>query len=303
MSEPVLRFDQVTRRFGSKLALDRVSFELEPGQVLGLVGRNGAGKTTALRLAQGHLHADAGRVSVLGLDPALQGLSVREQASLMSEESALYPWMTVREILRFGGSLHPRWDEALAERLARRLDLATDERIRALSRGTRAKVALVLAVACRPRLLLLDDPTAGLDPLARREVLEGVLESVADEGGAVVYASHLVHDIERVAEQLIVLDQGHITLAGSLDGIKAAIKRATAVFESDAPSSRTIPGAIEARAEGRVLTVLARAQNGELEAALVALGAHHVEVQPLNLEEILVALLRAKGAPQETSHV
>jgi ABC-2 type transport system ATP-binding protein len=303
MSDPVLRFDDVTRRFGAKLALDRVSFDLEPGKVLGLVGRNGAGKTTALRLAQGLLHADAGRISVVGRDPVTEGLAVREQATLMSEEAALYPWMTVREILSFGSALHPAWDDALAQRLLHRLDVPPDDPIRSLSRGTRAKVALILAVAPRPKLLLLDDPTAGLDPLARREVLEGVLDSVSDEGGAVVYASHLVHDLERVADDLVVLDAARITLAGPLDAIKAGIKRATAVFETEPPAAREIPGAIETRAEGRVLTVLARAENGDLEAALTRLGAGRVEVETLNLEEILVALLRNKTAIEEADHV
>jgi ABC-2 type transport system ATP-binding protein len=302
MSSPALVFDRVHRSFGRTVALDGVSLSVEPGTVLGLIGRNGAGKTTALRLAHGVLFPDAGRVSVLGLDPVASGQEVRTRASLLAEESALYPWMTVAEILRFAGAIHPRWDAAFAESLRKRLDLDPEAKIKTLSRGTRAKVALVLAVACRPEILLLDDPTAGLDPLVRREVLEGVLEAVPAEGGAVVYASHLVHDIERVADRVVVMDHARIVLEGTLDEIKGRIRRATAVFDGDAPMGVALPGQIDAVAEGRVLRVVSERANGDLEAALRRLGAVEVRFEALPLEEILVAFLRA-GSGKEATHV
>src|SRR5436190_23088073 len=198
MSEPAVRFEKDTRRIGKTTALDGVVFDVPPGAVLGLIGRNGAGKTAALRLAIGTLWPDTGRIRTLGLDPVTQGLEVRTRVSLLSEESSLYPWMTVTEIVAFAARLHPRWDGAVAARLVQELDLDPTKKIKALSRGTRAKVALVLAVAPRPDLLLLDDPTSGLDPLVRREVLDQILQSVADAGGSVIYASHIVHDVERV---------------------------------------------------------------------------------------------------------
>ena len=302
MTVPVTVFDNVSRRFGKTVALDAVSFEVAPGSVLGLIGRNGAGKTTALRLALGTLWADAGRVRILGLDPVTHRIEVATRVALLSEESALYPWMTIAEIVRFTAALHPRWDKTVASRLAKDLDLDPAKRIRELSRGTRAKVALVLAVSARPELLLLDDPTAGLDPLVRREVLDGVLAAVSHEGGAVVYASHLVHDVERVADRVIVLDGGLIRLAGELDELKARIRRARAVFDGDAPVGAGVVGAIETIAEGRVLTVTADAAVGELEAALRTLGAREVAIESLPLEEILVALLR-EGRTKGTDHV
>jgi len=292
MSRPAVVWEGVERRFGRTVALAGLDLAVEPGTVMGLIGRNGAGKTTALRLGHGVLFPDAGRVRVLGLDPVEDGLEVRTRVSLLTEESSLYPWMTVEEILRFGAGLHPHWDRDLADGLARRLDLETSAKISTLSRGTRAKVALVLAVACRPQLLLLDDPTAGLDPLVRREVLEGVLEAVPSEGGAVVYASHLVHDVERVADHVAVLDRGHLRLHGALEGIKDRIRKVTAVFEGGAPEGVSLPGKIDARADGRVLTVVAEGVNGDLDASLRSLGAREVEVEPISLEEILVACLR-----------
>jgi ABC-2 type transport system ATP-binding protein len=298
MTAPAVVFEGVRRRFGDNIALDGVGFTVAPGSVLGLLGRNGAGKTTALRLALGVLWPDTGRIRTLGLDPVSQGREVATRVALLSEESALYPWMTVAEIVRFTGALHPRWDKALAGRLSSELDLDQRKRIRELSRGTRAKVALVLAVAARPELLLLDDPTAGLDPLVRREVLTE-LQAVADEGGAVVYASHLVHDVERVADRVIVLDGGAIRLEGDLEDLKARIRRARAVFEGDAPRGTDVHGAIDTIADGRLLTITADAQEGALEAALRNLGAREIAIESLPLEEILVALLRegrVKGA-------
>lgn len=299
MSVPAVVFENVTRRFGATVALDGVGFDVAPGSVLGLIGRNGAGKTTALRLALGTLWPDAGRIRTLGFDPVVGGNDVATRVALLSEEAALYPWMTIDEIVRFTAAIHPKWDNEVATRLVRDLDLDRAQRIRELSRGTRAKVALVLAVACRPELLLLDDPTAGLDPLVRREVLDGVLEAVSHEGGAVVYASHLVHDVERVADRVIVLDGGRIRLDGQLDALKARIRRGRAVFDGDAPRGDAVAGAIDTIAEGRMLTVIADAANGQLEASLRGLGASEVTVDALPLEEILVALLRearTKGA-------
>jgi len=301
MSGPAVVFEDVTRRFGATVALDGVGFSVAPGSVLGLIGRNGAGKTTALKLALGTLWPDAGRIRTLGLDPVVGGPEVASRVALLSEESALYPWMTIDEIIRFTSALHARWDKSVAARLADDLDLDPAKKIRQLSRGTRAKVALVLAVSARPDVLLLDDPTAGLDPLVRREVLDGVLEAVSHEGGAVIYASHLVHDVERVADRVIVLDDGAIRLEGDLDALKGRIRRARAVFEGDAPRGHAGAGVIEAVADGRVLTVTAEAADGALEASLRGLGAREVAIESLPLEEILVALLR-EGRPKGAAH-
>ena len=301
MTGPAVVFENVTRRFGATVALDGVGFAVAPGSVLGLIGRNGAGKTTALKLALGTLWPDAGRILTLGLDPVVRGPEVASRVALLSEESALYPWMTIDEIIRFTGALHARWDKSMADRLAGDLDLDPAKKIRQLSRGTRAKVALVLAVSARPDVLLLDDPTAGLDPLVRREVLDGVLDAVSHEGGAVIYASHLVHDVERVADRVIVLDGGAIRLEGDLEALKGRIRRARAVFEGDAPRGHAGAGVIEAVADGRVLTVTAEAADGALEASLRGLGAREVAIESLPLEEILVALLR-EGRPKGAAH-
>jgi len=296
MSHPAVMFNDVTRTFGKLKALDRFSLTVEPGTVLGVVGRNGAGKTTMLRLADGLLFPDAGSISVLGLDPVTQGIELRKKISLLAEESSLYPWMTVQEILELGAALKTGWDAALATKLTQQLALDGKALIKTLSRGTKAKVALVLSVANRPEVLLLDDPTAGLDPLVRREVLAGLLDVVSTAGGVVIYASHLVHEIERIADRVAFMDAGRMNFEGSLEWLKANICRARAVFESDAPASFDLAGKIDWSTDGRLLSVVAEGKNGDLNDALLALGAQEVEVEQLPLEEILVAYLRRGGS-------
>lgn len=295
MSDQALEFDRVTRRFGATVALRELDLAVEPGSVLGLVGRNGAGKTTSLRLAHGILHPDAGRIRVLGLDPTSRPIEVATRVSLLSEETHLYPWMTVGEILDFAGALHPGWDRELARSLSKRLELDTAPRIRTLSRGTRAKLALVLAASSRPELLLLDDPTAGLDPLVRRELLEGLLEAIPAEGGAVVYASHLIHDVERIADRVAVLDGGRLRLEGSLEELKRRVRQVTAVFDGGPPREVDLPGLIDLQADGRVLSAIVQGDDAALAERIRGLGASAVEVEPLSLEEILVGCLRGES--------
>ncbi len=302
MSVAALHFERVTRRFGNRTAVDHLDLTVEPGSILGLVGRNGSGKTTSLNLAHGLLYADEGSIRILGLDPQRDGLELRTRVSLLAEESSLYPWMRVQEILDFGAALHPNWDARLCADICDRLKLEMQEKIRHLSRGTRAKVALALAVSVRPELLLLDDPTAGLDPLVRREVLQSVLEAVSDEGGAVVYASHLVHDIERVADNVVFLDEGKKRLEASVEHLKETMRRARAVFENGAPDEIQLDGKIDVQADGRVLTVVAEDPGRDLDARLRSLGASEVEVEAISLEEILIAFLRNETGA-EVAHV
>jgi len=305
MSQAAISFEQVTRRFGRNLALDRMDLVVQPGEVVGLLGRNGAGKTTAQRLANGLLFPDSGSIRTLGHDPCREGVALRARVSLLSEESHLHPWMTVQQITDYAAGLHPHWDTDLADDLTRRLDLDSAATIASLSRGTRAKVALLLALAPRPQVLLLDDPTAGLDPLVRREVLEGILETLPAEGGAVVYASHLIHDVERIADRVVFLERGRVQLDSPLEALKQQVRLVTAVFEDAAPSAVTLPGMLDSTVDGRVLSVVARGNDDELTALLRAQGAKKIEVSPLPLEEILVAFLRDGNGnhSEETDHV
>lgn len=293
---PSIEFADVRRTFGRRAALDGFDLAVEPGTVLGLVGRNGAGKTTALRVALGLLWPDAGCVRVLGLDPRTDAVALRTRVSLLGEEASLYPWMTVEEIVRFAAALHPRWDREHADALLKQLDLDPRAKIGTLSRGTRAKVALLIAVAPRPDVLLLDDPTAGLDPLVRREVLAAIIDAVPAEGGTVIYATHLVADLERVADELAYVERGRVSLRAGIEELKARVRRATFVFEGDAPAA--VPGiaALDVERDGRRLELVTDEADAALHHAAAAAGAHVAAIAPLALEDILVARLRSKEA-------
>ncbi len=293
---PLLQFSGVTRRFGRTVALDGFDLEVAPGTVVGLAGRNGAGKTTALRLAAGLLWPDGGTIRACGLEPRRHGVEVRRRVSLMADESELYPSWTAAQLFALAAGVHPRWDDVHARALARRLDLPVDRRVRELSRGGKAKIALVLAAACRPDVLLLDDPTAGLDPLARREVLEGILDAVPDQGGAVVYATHLVADLERLADRIVFLDRGRVRFDGTLDELRARVRQVSAVFTDGAPPPpdvlRHLPGVLHVRVDERLVTVVVDGDAQLLGRRLEELGGTDVLTSDLPLEEILVAALR-----------
>ena len=292
MAEPRVSFEGARLTYGRTVAVDGLTLSVEAGQIVGLIGRNGAGKTTTLRLALGELFPDAGTVRTLGLDPRRDGRRVRGDVSRMADGSELYGWMRVDELLRFAARLHPSWDADLERRLVSRLELDAGVRIDALSRGGRAKVALIVAVAPRPKLLLLDDPTAGLDPLVRREVLTAVLEQVIDDGGSVIYASHLIGDVERVADRVACLDGGKLVMEAATTELCDRIVCARAVFDGELPAELTLPGMLSCTFEGRLASVVAEAPRATLEAELRQRGATHVEFQTLGLEDILVAMLR-----------
>ncbi len=302
---PTVSYSNVTRRFGRVTALDQIDLQIEPGTVLGLAGRNAAGKTTLLRLAAGLIWPDQGSVRVFGLNPVTDRERLATRVSLMDEESALYPQMTIGELTRFAARLHPRWDDVLAASVRDRLSLDPKAKIRSLSRGTRAKVALMLAVAPRPDLLMLDDPTSGIDPLVRREILEGVLATIPEEGGVVIWASHLIQDLERVADRIAVIDAGRVIVDESIEALNSQVHRADAVFADEPPAGLKGAGWLRAERDGRVLRVIARCAAQELRTELTHAGAQHVEIANVNLEDLLTEYLRPQADPpvvQEVAH-
>ena len=213
----------LTKRYGRRAALIDCTLELPAGHVVGLVGPNGAGKTTLLQLACGLLAPTAGTLEVLGRRP----VAGSPQVGFVAQDTALYPALTVAEHLRLGARLNPGWDAALARQRAGRLDLDPSQRAGRLSSGQRAQLALVLAIAKRPDLLLLDEPAAALDPLARREFLQTLMEFVAENGTSVVLSSHLLADLERVCDHLVVLVGSRVRVAGEVDELLATHHRLT----------------------------------------------------------------------------
>src|SRR5215467_9060476 len=214
-AEAVVSITNLSRRFGAKTALNDVSLYVPRGCVFGLVGENGAGKTTLIKHILGLLKAEAGTVRVFGLDPVLDPPGVLSRIGYLSENRDLPPWMRVDELLRYSQAFYPKWDPAFAEQMRKEFGLDPAARIKNLSRGENAKAGLLIALAYRPEFLLLDEPSSGLDPVVRRDILEAIIRTVADEGRTVFFSSHLLEEVERVADDLAMMFNGRVVLSGT----------------------------------------------------------------------------------------
>jgi ABC-2 type transport system ATP-binding protein len=210
----------MTRRFGGKTALDSVSLSLPRGGVYGLVGANGAGKTTLIKHLLGLLQAESGSVRVFGVDPVADPVAVLSRIGYLSEENDLPGWMRVDELVRYSRAFYPGWDDGYAEELRRSFALDPAAKIKTLSKGQKARAGLLIALAYRPELLVLDEPSSGLDPIVRRDILGAVIRTIADEGRTVLFSSHLLEEVEQVADHVTLIKDGRIVLSESLDSLK-----------------------------------------------------------------------------------
>ncbi len=270
------------KRYGSAWALRDCDLEIPPGTVTALVGPNGAGKTTLLQLAVGLLEPTVGSIAVFGDDPRADSESVLPHVGFVAQEHPLPRRFTIAETLRLGRELNPHWDDELAARRIDELGLPLARRVGTLSGGQQAQVALTLALAKRPQLLLLDEPVASLDPLARREFLNTVVQAVAESGIGVVLSSHIVADLERICDRLIILAHGRTQLDGAIDEILAGHRVLT--------GPRTTPERV-----ARVHHVI-RERHTERQTTLLVRATGHVydscwELHEVDLEEIVLAYL------------
>jgi ABC-2 type transport system ATP-binding protein len=287
----------VSRRFGSKLALDRVTLSVPTGSVLELVGENGAGKTTLIRHVLGLLRGQSGSVRVFGRDPVEQPVAVLSRVGYLSEEPDMPGWMRVHEILRYVAAFYPTWDPAYAEELRRDFNLDPTKRIKELSKGQRARVGLVAALAYRPDLLVLDEPSSGLDPIVRRDILGAIIRTIAEEGRTVLFSSHLLGEVERVSDRIAMIRSGRLLFCDTPEHIHRSHARVTLRFDAPRESAPRVGGALGWEGGGREWSALFTAPIEHVEPEVDRLGARVVERTPVTLDEIFVA--RAGAASQE----
>lgn len=212
----------LTRVFGKTRAVDDVSLEVPEGVVCGLLGPNGAGKSTLLKLLVGHLRPTSGSATVLGVPVSKPDPVIWTRIGYVSQQRYLPGWMTAAQCLRFVRAFHPRWDEAKVAHLVERLEFPLEARIRDLSRGHYVRLQVAIALAHNPELILLDEPTSGLDPVGRRSLLTLLVEEITLPGRTIVFSSHLVEDIERMADTVVIMDAGRIVANGPTDTLKRA---------------------------------------------------------------------------------
>jgi ABC-2 type transport system ATP-binding protein len=209
----------LTKRYGATRALSECDLRIPAGRVVALVGPNGAGKTTLLHLAMGFLEPTSGQIAVFGWSPQEQPTVVLPRVGFLAQDRPLYRRFEIRELLEYGRRLNPRWDGQLARTRLERLAIPLDRQLGKLSGGQQAQVALALTLGKRPEMLLLDEPLSNLDPLARREFLQVLMDAVAEEGLTVILSSHIIVELERTCDYLVILAQGEVQLAGEIEGL------------------------------------------------------------------------------------
>jgi ABC-2 type transport system ATP-binding protein len=279
---PALVADGLGKRYGSRWALRDCTLEIPAGTVTALVGPNGAGKTTLLHLAVGLSRPSAGEVQVIGHSPQQDAPLVLPRVGFVAQEHPLYRGFTIGETLKLGGRLNPSWDDAVARERIEQLGLSLRQKAGKLSGGEQAQVALTLALAKRPELLVLDEPIASLDPLARREFLQTVMQAVADTGMTVILSSHIVADLERVCDHLVILAAGRVQLAGSIEEIVAGHRLLTGPRDDPAAVARVHEVIRESHTD-RQTTLFVRA-NGHVYDS-------RWQLHEVDLEEIVLAYL------------
>ncbi|WEO96641.1 ABC transporter ATP-binding protein [Streptomyces sp. FXJ1.172] len=289
MTDTALRAEALGKRFGRRRggwALRECGFRLPTGRVCALVGPNGAGKSTLLALAAGLLPPTEGRLTVLGTSPA----EARPRVGFVAQDKPLYPQLTVAETLLMGAGLNPgRWEADVAERIVAGGDLDPKARVRTLSGGQRTRVALALALGKRPELLLMDEPMADLDPLARHELMGTLMAEAAQYGTTIVMSSHVVAELEDSCDHLLLVGGGRIRLAGEIDDLRAAHRRVSGAAGTAGLDGHTV---VESRTTGRQLTALIRPAGpltGDWRASVPS------------LEELVLAHLRNPQAPALTT--
>jgi ABC-type multidrug transport system ATPase subunit len=287
-----LEATRLSKHYGRTWALQDCSLVLPTGRVAALVGPNGAGKTTLLHLAVGLLRPTEGSVQIFGQKPSAQPKEVLPRIGFVAQDHPLYRGFTVEELLTLGRKLNPRWDDALARARIQHLGIPFNRRAGKLSGGQQAQVALVLALAKRPDLLLLDEPLASLDPLARREFLRTLMDAVVETGLTVLLSSHIIGDLERVCDYLIILSASRVQLAGDIQEIVRTHKRLVGPRQ-DVAAMASVHTVVEASHTERQTTLLVRTTG--------PLFGSTWEVQEVSLEDIVLAYLGQQATDRSPS--
>jgi len=296
MSQPqdiALRMEAVSKRYDHKRVLDELSLDVPTGSVLGLLGKNGQGKTTLLKCALGLVRPDSGVLTVLH-EPA-NDLSAAAKARIgyVPQEITLYPWMRAAQLIDYMSAFYPNWNSALVSKLMSEWELNPQDRVGKMSVGTRQKLAIILALAHEPDLLMLDEPAASLDPLARREFLKAVLSVAADGARTVVFSTHITSDLERVANRVAILRDGKIVFDGEMDELKDSIKRLHVSSSRALPLALDVPGAVRVKVDGNEALMSVRNVSEQMLDDLRRQHDASVRVEDLNLEDIFLEVQHA----------
>ena len=292
MAEYVIETQGLTKRYTRRNeAVKSLDLKVPKGSVYVFLGRNGAGKTTTIRMLLGLLQKTAGKAEVLGLDPDKNPVPIKKRVGYVADNQKMYDWMTIQETIDFCRPFYPTWNNSLAEDLLKRFELLKRAKIKELSRGMNGKVALLLALAHQPELLILDDPTSGLDPVVRREFLQGIIEIIHQEAKTVFFSTHIITEAEQIADYAGVLEEGKLLLSQPLDKLKDSVKQIRLIFENKVPDDVSFSGLLKKELIGHELVLTVKDYTPDALKSLVKFNPKSTEVLDLNLEDIFVSLV------------
>jgi ABC-2 type transport system ATP-binding protein len=292
-NEPAITASDLAKSFRETIAVNGLDLSVPRGSVYGLIGRNGAGKTTTLRMLMGLLKPVRGSAKVLGHELWTAPREVRQRVAYVSQEQQLPPAKSTAELCLDLSRLYDRWDFALAGKLVKRFGIRVEAPMAALSGGDQRKVAVLLAFAANPDVLILDEPAAGLDPIARRQLMEEIVDFLGEGGErTVLFSTHIIEDLERVAEHVGIMDRGRMLAAGRLEDLQSGVRRVQVIFNSPAvPEGFRLPGAMRSKTEGPVFTAVARIESPHQLDEIRALPGVRVSDFPLGLQDLFIELL------------
>jgi ABC-2 type transport system ATP-binding protein len=290
--ETAIKTTDLRKQFGKTEVLKGLDLSVPVGSVYGLLGRNGAGKTTTIQILMDIIRPTSGGLDVLGMDPQADSVALKHRIGYVSENPSLYGWMTVAEIVKYACDLNGVVDRAESDRLIDRFGLDQSAKVGSLSRGQAAQVGLVCALSHRPELLILDEPVSGLDVIVRQDFLESIVNVIQEEGRTVFLSSHLVHELERVADWIGIVDDGQLIVSDEIDSVKNSVKEVIIRGSEVA----ILPDTFVVNRENRTITVF----DYDLEKLeqIKRAGAEVIEVTDLPLEQAFVAQVRRRSGGQ-----
>jgi len=294
MTNLAIHFEAVSKRY-PHFSLDNINLELPAGSILGFIGANGAGKSTTIRILMGLLRHDQGRVTVLGHEMPAQQVAAKRDIGFVSEDMRLYGAPTLAWHMNFIQSIYPNWDQPYADSLLKRFDLKPEQKIKGLSHGQRVKAALLLALARRPKLLVLDEPTTGLDPVARHEVLAELMAVLADEDRTILFSSHNTLDVEQISDQIAFIDRGRIIDSGDKETFLDRWRRLRLLVPATGSVPR-LPGIVEVGGSSRLPVLTTNRFDPAMVSACSDIGVTVQAVDSMTLEEIFVANVQSRRA-------
>ncbi|MHC4475731.1 MAG: ABC transporter ATP-binding protein [Planctomycetota bacterium] len=297
MSEPVIRIEGLRFSYGHNKVLRGVDLEVPTGSIFGFLGRNAAGKTTTIKLLLGLLRPQAGVCMVNGLDSHRSPMAVRRGVGYMAEDQQMFGWMRIEQIVKWVGSFYQSWDDRLTAELLDVLELPKTSKVKTLSKGQNSRLALLLALGHRPEVVILDDPTLGLDPIARKDFLRYVIDLLQSDGVTVFFSSHLLYEIEPVADHVAILDRGVIIKTGKTDLLRESVRKFIVAAKPGADLGR-VGGVLDVVKLGENALVTVEDCDQAKRAAIKEMTTDGLQEMALNLDEIFEAYVignRGKG--------